>query len=276
MKQTMVELIKERTSCRTYDKRLLTLDEKQEILGSIASTNNPFDVDVRIHYIERGKTEDNEKLGTYGMIKGASSFLGVTVEKKENALLAVGYQFEELILKLTGLGFGTVWMAGTFKKDQFAHAMHIGPDDVFVAISPVGHPQTKSHLLDKIARTTLKSNQRKPWEELFFDNSFDCPLTDAKEYATALEMVRLGPSATNSQPWRIVKQGNTFHFFETHKSNAKEEEKLVKQVDIGIALCHFDLVTKEQGIYGTFVKEKNLTMEVPENTTYLMSWQAQE
>ena len=67
-----------------------------------------------------------------------------------------------------------------------------------------------------------------------------------------LENVRLAPSALNKQPWRIVKQGENFHFF---ISNDKEEEKNlynIKNIDIGIAMCHFDLTCKEKGIKGKF------------------------
>lgn len=39
-----------------------------------------------------------------------------------------------------------------------------------------------------------------------------------------------------------------FHIYETHKANAKPEEKLIKKVDIGIGLSHFHQTTLENGL----------------------------
>jgi len=46
------------------------------------------------------------------------------------------------------------------------------------------------------------SDRRLPWETLFYNRQLDIPLVrnDAAEYAPALELVRLGPSASNKQP----------------------------------------------------------------------------
>ena len=41
-----------------------------------------------------------------------------------------------------------------------------------------------------------------------------------------------------------------FHIYETHKANAKPEEKLIKKVDIGIGLSHFHQTTLENGLSG--------------------------
>ena len=87
-------------------------------------------------------------------------------------------------------------------------------------------------------RKTMKSDKRKPWEEIFFQDSFENTLSrkDANGYVNPLEMIRRAPSATNAQPWRVVKKQGSYHFFETHKSNANKDEKMIKKVDLGIAL----------------------------------------
>lgn len=70
-------------------------------------------------------------------------------------------------------------------------------------------------------------------------------------------MVRLAPSARNLQPWRVVKQGNRFHFFMQRYKGYRE---LVvpfitgiadlQRVDMGIAMAHFDGSLKETGLSG--------------------------
>ena len=108
---------------------------------------------------------------------------------------------------------------------------------------------------------------------------FSCPLT---EHATldgfkdALENVRLAPSALNKQPWRIVKHGDDFHFF---ISNDKEEAKEgydINKIDLGIAMCHFDLTCKELGINGGFKVIDPKIEEVPKHYKYIITWIKEE
>lgn len=126
-------------------------------------------------------------------------------------------------------------------------------------------------------RKVMKSDQRKPWEALYFNNKFGTPLTEKEAglYAVPLEMVRLAPSATNAQPWRVVKDSNAIHFYETHNANAKEEEKMIKKVDLGIAIAHFHQTALERGLTGKFEKLSQAQIEVPENTQYIISWVAE-
>ena len=85
-------------------------------------------------------------------------------------------------------------------------------------------------------------------------------------------MLRLAPSATNAQPWRVIKKGEVYHFYETHNANAKLEEKLIKKVDVGIGLSHFHQTTLENGLSGKFEKLSQDNIDVPENTNYIISW----
>ena len=269
------ETIRKRVSTRTYESRKLSADDKEKILKEISQLTNPFGENVRIHLIEKNTAANGEKLGTYGVIKGASTFLGVTTDKTEFGLVAAGYQFENLVLIATGMGLSTVWLAGTFSREQFEKAMDIQKDELFPAISPIGYAADKRSITENLMRKTMKSDMRKPWGELFFLDSFGNELSheEADRYADPLEMLRLAPSATNAQPWRVVKKQNAYHFFETHKKNASEEEKMIKKVDLGIALSHFHQTALEQGLVGQFKKMDNTGINIPENTTYIISWE---
>jgi hypothetical protein len=120
----------------------------------------------------------------------------------------------------------------------------------------------------------MKSDQRKPWDTLFFKNNLSTPLTEKEAgiYVVPLEMLRLAPSATNAQPWRIVKDGDIIHFYETHNSNTREDESLIKRVDIGIAIGHFHQTALERGLTGKFEKRSQQNFEIPKNTNYIVSW----
>lgn len=270
----VVETIQKRRSVRTFADRPLTPADREKLAGSISQVTNPFGVKVSIHMIDKPIEAGGEKLGTYGVIKGASTFLGVSAPRQENALLAAGYTFENLILCATAMGLGTVWLAATFSRGHFASAMGIGPGEWFPAICPVGYPAQKQSLRETLMRTAMKSAARKPWQELFFQERFGTPLTqqEAGPYVLCLEMLRLAPSATNAQPWRVVKQGNFWHFYETHGAHVSADEAAIKQVDLGIALAHFHQTALEQGLAGQFVTLPQAHPAAPENTHYLISW----
>lgn len=201
--------------------------------------------------------------------------MGVTTDKTEFGLVAAGYQFENLVLIATNMGLSTVWLAATFSREQFEKAMDIQKDELFPAISPIGYAASKRSITERLMRKTMKSDKRKPWEEIFFQDSFGNALLkkEANEYANPLEMLRLAPSATNAQPWRVVKKQNLYHFFETHKRKTSEEDKMIKKVDLGIALSHFHQTALEQGLVGHFEKLQDLKIDIPENTNYIISWE---
>jgi len=268
------ETIKNRVSVRSYDSKRLSKNDKEKLVNEISQLTNPFGENVRIHLIEKDTVSNGEKLGTYGVIKGANTFLGVTADKSEFGLVAAGYQFENLILIATDMGLATVWLAATFSREQFEKAMGIREDELFPAISPIGYAAGKKSITESLMRKTMKSDERKPWDEIFFQDSFEKPLSrkDANAYVNPLEMLRLAPSATNAQPWRVVKKQGSYHFFETHKSNASEGEKMIKKVDLGIALSHFHQTVLEHGLEGNFEKQSDFKIDVPDNTNYIISW----
>ena len=268
------ETIKKRVSVRSYESKKLSVIDKEKLLKEINKLTNPFGENVRIHLIEKDIASNGEKLGTYGVIKGAQTYLGVSVDKSEYGLIAAGYQFENLILYATYIGLATVWLAATFSKEQFITAMDIKHDEFFPAISPIGYAAGKKSITESIMRKTMKSDKRKPWEEIFFQDSFGNALSkeEADVYRKPLEMLRLAPSATNAQPWRVVKKQGSYHFFETHKSNASEDDKMIKKVDLGIALGHFHQTVLENGLTGNFEKQSDFKIDIPENTNYIISW----
>jgi len=268
------ETIKKRVSTRTYNSKKLSKIDKEKLVNEISQLTNPFGENVRVHLIEKDTVSNGEKLGTYGVIKGANTFLGVTTDKTELGLVAAGYQFENLVLIATNMGLATVWLAATFSRQQFEKAMDIQEDELFPAISPIGYAAGKRSITESLMRKTMKSDKRKPWEEIFFQDSFGNPLSkkDANEYVNSLEMLRLAPSASNAQPWRVVKKQGSYHFFETHKRNASEDEKMIKKVDLGIALSHFHQTALETGLTGNFEKQSDFAIDIPENTNYIISW----
>ena len=130
-------------------------------------------------------------------------------------------------------------------------------------------------LRDRVIRWGAKSRTRRPREVLFFNGRFSLPLsaTRAGKFARVLEMVRLAPSASNRQPWRIVRDGSTYHLFLQRTPNYSGFTKSadLQRVDMGIAMCHFDLAAREAGFSGEWI-DAEPSLDLPELVEYIISW----
>ena len=116
----------------------------------------------------------------------------------------------------------------------------------------------------------LKADNRKPFDQLFFECGFHHPLPQANPWAKALEMARWAPSAANGQPWRAVVDGDSVHFYEA-KSMKDSPLGDIQKVDVGIALAHFDMTLEEEGGKGTY-SFSDPGIPTPENTHYIVTW----
>lgn len=270
----VAKTVNARSSVRTYENRDLSANEKAQINAYIDNLSNPFFADVTFRLLEKASSTDGEKLGTYGVIKGAGNYIVASAADKELALEALGYSFENLILYATSLGLGTCWLGGTFNRSGFATAMNLKEGDLFPCISPIGYPAGKKSTIESLMRWVSKADQRKEWSELFFKQNFSQPLTkdDAGEFAFPLEMVRLAPSAVNKQPWRIVQDKDAYHFYLARSLKSDNEKVDLQRVDMGIATCHFHMAVLEKELPGKFQKLAKPGIQSPEQMQYIYSW----
>jgi hypothetical protein len=268
------ETVKARMSVRSYQDSDVPTVVKEQIKTYIASLSNPFSIDVSFRLLEKATSANGEKLGTYGVIKGASDFIGVSVAPGNLSLEALGYSFEQLILYITSLGLGTCWLGGTFDRSGFKEAMKLSEGDWFPVISPFGIGKGKRRMMDSAARWLIKADQRLDWNQLFFKDDFSKPLTQeqAGEYAFPLEMLRLAPSAANKQPWRIVCQGGNYHFYEARSMKDGKSGIDIQKTDVGICACHFHLAAKERNMQGHFAQMGTTGIQTPDRVNYLFSW----
>jgi hypothetical protein len=214
--------------------------------------------------------------GTYGLIKRAESFIVGTVKNAEKDPEDFGFLFEKIILYATDIGLSTCWMGGTFSHTSFAEKVALKLDETLPAISPVGYPAKKRAMMDTMIHFTAGSKKRKPWKDIFFNNDFDTPLQekDAGKYAIPLEMARLAPSASNRQPWRIIKDKDLFHFF-LRRSIRFDKLSMadLQRIDMGICMSHFELAAREAGLSGKWDDTKDMG-PLPKKTEYVATWLA--
>lgn len=252
------KLIKTRTSTRSFDGQDINLIKLQKLNNYIEHINQETKINARFTLTTNSEdSKGAKKLGTYGIISGANSFIVGILHKDEKDSIEFGYLFEKIILFATDLDLGTCWLGGTFRKDNFANNVKLDEDEFIPIVSPLGNKKDKPKLFDKIMRAGAGSDKRKPWGELFFqeDRSQALNETTAGAYSIPLEMIRLGPSASNKQPWRVIKDGNKFHFFLCRTKGYGIPSYDMQMNDMGIAKCHFELAAKELGLEGSWIQE---------------------
>ncbi len=92
-------------------------------------------------------------------------------------------------------------------------------------------------------------------------------------------MVRIAPSGMNLQPWRVLLRDQSFHFFlERNKGIIGMGFKTLlldlQLVDIGIAVCHFELSTNAGDLNGRWI-EYPPSCNVPKKWEYVRTWQCE-
>jgi len=282
--QPVTEIIKARFSCRTYLKQPIDSHSRQHLEAyAAAQQTGPLGGQARFELVagKDGDLKELKSLGTYGFIKGATGFIVGATTAGTRHLEDFGYLLQKIILYATDLGLGTCWLGGTFTKTSFAQKISVQKGELVPSVASVGIIAKKPRRIDALIRKGANADKRRPWERLFFNDDLNSPLTRkmAGDYASPLDMLRLAPSASNKQPWRVVKNGSRWHFY-LQRTSGYQERKLLKfytiadlqRIDMGIAMCHFDLSARELGLQGQWVVDEPRIDKPNELTEYTASW----
>lgn len=253
--QSWIALIENRISIRIFE--YVENIDLSKLSDFIMHTSLRVKTPIRFKIIQ-SQIESNisRKLGTYGFIQGANTFIAGIVDTDHTSPVEFGFLMEEIVLFATGLGFGTCWLGGTFNRNQFDSNLDLDKNESIGVLIALGIKKDNQSLIDKVVRFSAKSNHRKPWSELFFEYNLDTPLDKNRigKYEKVLEMVRIAPSASNKQPWRIIKDDQNYHFFLSRTPGYNVMSFDLQMNDMGIAMCHFELSASELGLNGNWIK----------------------
>ena len=278
------ELVRRRRSCRKYRAQPLGADAREALGARLAASGcGPFGSRPRFALVA-ATAEDRSALkglGTYGFIDGATAFIVGAVERAPRDLEDYGFVLERAILRATDLGLGTCWLGGSFSKSGFARTIALADNELLPAVAAVGCAEEDGFSRDRI-RKLAGSNFRRPPRELFFNGGFDAPLSpaDAGAYGVPLELVRWAPSASNRQPWRVVRTATGWHFHLARTKGYGKETLLfrvlrmadLQRVDLGIALCHFELAARALGLAGDWMVEDPGIAPAGSGVEYTATW----
>lgn len=284
MDESITEVIRKRFSCRTYLDQPIK-EDKQRKLTEFLAGNETGPLGTKTRFALVAATEHDRQalkgLGTYGFIRGATGFIVGAAPPGPGNLEDFGYLMERAILFATGIGLGTCWLGGSFTKSSFARKISAAREEVVPAVTAIGHIADGALDGDRIRRRAGAA-ARYSSDQLFFDEIFGQPIApaDAGVYAGPLEMVRWAPSASNKQPWRIVRNKAGWHFYLARTKGYGKGSLIfrllrladLQRVDMGIAMCHFELAVRELGLAGRWQADAPAVRGLGENTEYTVSW----
>jgi hypothetical protein len=94
----------------------------------------------------------------------------------------------------------------------------------------------------------------------------------------ALEMVRLAPSASNKQPWRVIRKGQRWHFYLRRSQGYRKRNHSLfgvadmQRLDIGIAMSHFEMTGIELGLKGNWELQDPGIVPQQGTVEYVATW----
>jgi nitroreductase len=283
--ESVFNIVPRRRSVRTYADGPVGEDALEKLKGFVKRLPEPpLGSGVRFAVAAPGEGDAKalKGLGTYGVIRNPAGFVIGAVEKSEAGLVDFGYLMEAVVLFASSLGIGSCWLGGSFRKTRFSEKIGVSKSECVPSVISFGMPSAKPRTFETLMRKGAGSDSRKPFDTIFFQSDFMHPLSGAEagDFARVLDMVRLAPSASNRQPWRIVAVPETgaFHFFLQRDAAYSRQLKWfrlldLQRVDMGIAACHFELSAREAGFSGNWrAEDPGLREPRPANTVYIMTW----
>ncbi|MEN6559509.1 MAG: nitroreductase family protein [Acidobacteriota bacterium] len=283
MDKPPLEVMRARYSCRAYLPKPLDDWTQAGLRARLEGLRaGPFGGRVRFLLAAAAAGDEREikGLGTYGNIRNPQAFIIGAVGSGTGDLEDFGYLMEKAVLAAVDLGLATCWLGGGFRQSRFAAKIGVAGNETVPAVVSVGYPADASHPGGLQGFFSGRTSRLAP-DKLFFSPDFGRPLGPGEggPLGPALEAVRWGPSASNKQPWRIVRAGRLWHFYLQRTKgygngllNRIMGTADLQRVDLGIAMSHFELAARELGAVGTWLSA-DPGLALPDDLTgYTATW----
>ena len=232
---TWLEAINMRSSRRTF-----TSDEiKREIITDLDEIVYKINIEsgLKFQFIENGADAFKGFKASYGMLKGVNSFVALVYDKNtENYKREIGYFGEAIVLEATMLGLGSCWVGGTYNKGEVKKFIDIKENEDILGVIVLGNIKDKESLREKMLKKLATNKQDLTY---FMDN---VDVENLPEWIIkGLEAVSKAPSAINKKPVK-------FKFCDDKiKAYTFKENKGFEDVDLGIAMLHFEIGSNSAG-----------------------------
>ncbi|MEN6553332.1 MAG: nitroreductase family protein [Methanobacterium sp.] len=246
-KTEFYQYIFKRKSIRNYDLTPLddaALKEISKYLNSLKPICNDIETELKIvssAYVKRR------------MMKEAPHYIAVFSEVKEGYLTNIGYMLQQADLFFSANGLGSCWQGIPAPTKELLGSSSLD----FVIFIAFGKPKDPRSL----HRSSASEFKRKSIGEI----------TDIAGADELLEVARIAPSATNSQPWFFTGDKNLIHAYSVEPGFIKRFTKKYIPIDVGIAICHLQIAAEHFGKKAEIIFDKTAKMNTPKGHEYVAS-----
>lgn len=232
-----------RKSVRKYTMTPLAKDSMESVKAAL-KTVEPLDPDIRFKILIKNAEEFKSP------IKAPHSLCFYS-EKKDHYLLNAGYILQQLVLALTSMDLGTCWVGMAKPEETEFEGMP------FVILVVFGEAAESVH------RESVSEFKRKNFDDI----------TDIHGHGGLLGVVRLAPSAVNSQPWLFTAWRDKIVIARTKQNMVKAVFlDRFNQIDMGIAMCHLQIGAEKLAQRAVFSYQE---CPVPKNSYFVAAAELQ-
>ena len=222
-----------RKSVRKYSEQKLTDDELVKVARCLAEIK-PLIPEIKVEYDIVPCNETNCKFN--------AEYCLIVYSEEANLWLAnIGYLLEQWDLYLATLNIGVCWYGMGKVEQAERNGLKYG---IMLAFGKCDESDF---------RNDVREFNRKKLDEIWLDDETTRTaddLADGIANGKLAEIVRLAPSAVNSQPWKVVQEGNTLNVYREKGKTPVLSNVLFKhwnKVDIGIFLCFLEVALESEG-----------------------------
>lgn len=282
--KSLTELIMDRHSCRSFQRRHLIDSHKKELLQLMdVSLKNDAIFGIPIHL--RFTTKPLRVWPTVN----AQDFIVALAPKQYSklAIMDVGKCLETIVIQAQGrMGLATCWIGPGADHATILQQLDVDPDKYHpICVCAIGYKSKFSPLMLRIF-STVTSHSRLPLENIFFlDANCTIPLDVSADpvfirIKPAFETCQWAPSSYNAQTTRgviVIEDQTNEHQCRTlvwtrldfYRS---KDSKYYATVALGIWQAHWEMACTELGIKGKFCVEKSLEENSTTIPLYDVSW----
>jgi nitroreductase len=229
-----------RRSRRAYDGTPPSAVELRALV-STAQTFMPFDDARAVVLPDAPPSLFTGIVGSYGKVSGARCALAFIADTTSaSADEHCGYTGEGLVLEAHALGLATCWIGGSFSRSASEGLVELREGEAVRAVSPVGRAAGALSGAERYLYGQAKPKFRRPLEVIAPGHE-----TWPAWASGGVLAARVAPSALNRQPWR-------FRYDAGSVVVSQASPKGFSRLDCGIAMLHFELGARSEGIDGAW------------------------
>lgn len=250
--QEYIKAIEMRHSRRAYKNKPLDEDVKNVIKEMVNAVNESSALDFI--FID-------DATPAFRIFQGKFSMIAVCGPDSQKAMEDAGYYGEGIVLQCVYHGLGTCWVSGSYNENKAYEMTKLPRNKRLYCVIVIGYPKERENALEK---TMFKATHRKC--KTYQDMFEACDKKIGEEYAFAMKLVEMAPSAVNRRPVKFR--------YENSVLSARVEEPYSDQsIDFGIAKLHFVIGCRAKGINGSWsegntfeeIKTQKIKFEKEEN-----------